>query len=229
MKTWIKTLLPFLFFVVGFYATALLIRRETFLLPSVVGLTVSEAVLTFSKPTAQLVPRILAEREDDTVSPGTVLAQIPQPGQRVKAQQCVYLTVAKAQQKPVMPDLIGVNGDEAMRRVQRNRIKVKNIAIADGAPIGVVVAQTPSAGTSMGEELALLYTSTGTPTDLRIVPDLVGLPLDLAEQGATRHGFRVRLLDETRAHAGCVITAQRPLAGSIIDTTNPVTVQLQVA
>ena len=228
MKIWIKALLPFIFFVVGFYGTALLIRRETFLVPSVVGLSVSEAVLVFSKPTAQLVARILVEREDDTMAPGTVMAQMPRPGQRVKPQQCIYLTVSKSQQKATVPDFTGLPLADATTRAAQKRVRLKTFTIADTAPAGAVIAQMPLPGTLLDGEPVLLYVSSGVETTLRVVPDVNGLPVEDVMHTCAQQGVKIVVLDAPISLEGRVVVAQRPLAGSIIDAANQVTLQVQV-
>lgn len=228
MKIWIKALLPFLFFVIGFYGTALFIRRETFLVPSVVGLSVSEAVLVFSKPTAQLVARILTEREDDTMVPGTVIAQMPRPGQRVKPQQCIYLTVSKSQQKATVPDFVGLPIAEATARADQKRVRLKTFTIPDMAPAGAVIAQMPLPGTLFEGEPVLLYVSSGTETTVRVVPDLNGLPVEEVMHACAQQGVKVVVLDAPPELAGRIVVAQRPLAGSIVDAANQVVLQVQV-
>lgn len=229
MKTWIKNLLPFFVFAIGFYGTALLIRRETFLVPSVVGLSVSEAVLVFSKPTAQLTPRILAEREDDTMPAGTVIAQTPQAGQRVKSQQRIYLTVSKSREKSVIPDFVGLSLIDSAARAAQKRIVLKSFTIDDLAPAGSVIAQNPLPGSLYTDAPVSLYVSSGVETTLRIVPDVTGINLDEVTRASAQQGIKVMVLDTPSALEGQqVVVAQRPLAGSIVDATNPVILQVQV-
>lgn len=229
MKIATKIALPFLIFIIGFYGTALLIRRETFLVPSVVGLSVSEAVLVFSKPTAQLVPRILAEREDDTIAPGTVIAQTPQPGQCVKAQQRIYLTVSKGQQKAVVPDFTGLSLTESAARAAQKRIPLKAFIVDDLLPEGTVLAQSAAPGTVFAGAPVHIYVSSGTNTQLRIVPDVTGMLFEEVARLSQQIGIKVTVLNPPIDPEGRVIVSQRPLAGSIVDTKNPTVLQVQVA
>lgn len=227
MKTWIKALLPFLFFLIGFSLTAMLIRRETFTVPSVVGLSLSEAVLIFSNPTAQLIPRILAEREDETIVPGTVLAQVPRPGQHVKSQQCVYLTVSKGPQKALIPDFMGLSAVEADDLALQKRLRVKKFVLPDMSPTNTVIAQTPPSGTIITDDPVILYVSRGFESSLKIIPDLSGLLFDDVARLAAQNGFKVVPLSESFLPREAMVTGQRPLAGSIVDAVNPVTIQVQ--
>lgn len=229
MKTWFKFFIPFVVFVIGFYGTALLIRRETFLVPSVVGLSVAEAVLVFSRPTAQLVPRILAEREDDTLAPGTVIAQTPQAGQRVKSQQRIYLTVTKNQQKAVVPNFIGLSLSESASQAAQKRILLKSFTVDDTGPAGSIVAQVPHAGTLYNGEPVQLYVSSGAETHFRIVPDVSGMPVGEVSKAMEQQGVKIAVLDASSGFGEQVVIAQRPLAGSIVSTANPVTLQVQTA
>lgn len=229
MKIATKIALPFLIFIIGFYGTALLIRRETFQVPSVVGLSVSEAVLVFSKPTAQLTPRILAEREDDTMPAGTVIAQTPQAGQRVKSQQRIYLTVSKSREKSAIPDFVGLSLIDSAARAAQKRIVLKSFTIDDLAPAGSIIAQNPLPGVLYTGAPVFLYVSSGVETPLRIVPDVTGMLFEEVARLSQQLGIKVTVLNPPIDPDGRVIVSQRPLAGSIVDVKNPTVLQVQVA
>lgn len=228
LKLWLKTLLPFIFFVVGFYGTALFVRRETFLVPSVVGLSVSEAVSALSSPTGQLVPRILQEREDSILAPGTVISQLPQAGQRVKSQQCVYLTVSKARQKETAPEFVGKSLAEVKAEADQRGIRLKTYQLPDNGPTSTIVAQVPASGIPLDRDEMAVYVATGMITPLRVVPDLTAQPAAEVKQACERARITLEGADEVVDGDGRVIVAQRPLPGSIVDVTNGFKILVQV-
>ncbi|HBY05625.1 MAG: Serine/threonine protein kinase with PASTA sensor(S) [candidate division TM6 bacterium GW2011_GWE2_42_60] len=221
MKTGLL-LVPFVFFLVGFYGASLLVRQSPFPAPSLVGLPVVDAIAVLSE--RELNVRIRAQQERADLIPGTVIEQTPRPGQQVKPHQSVFLVVVRQPKKATMPSFMGSTVAEAQQRAEEIRLKVKVWRIADIAPRDTVIAQWPHPGKELEGRQAVLYVSTGSKAFVRIVPDFRGMGLKEVVNYLAQDGIKTV---QTVTGAGTFITAQKPLPGSLVDLSKPLSVQLQ--
>jgi beta-lactam-binding protein with PASTA domain len=133
--------------------------------PDVVGKDVDEARSLLTGAGLKVTTK------DDTGStedPGTVTAQSPKAGSKLRPGATITLTVAKAIE---VPDLAGKTEQEASRTLQRAgfEVRVRDVAASDPAQDGVVVDQNPAAGEprKRGSTVTIQVarvTSTPTPT-----------------------------------------------------------------
>ena len=116
---------------------------RTIPMPAVEGMTSASA-------TESLQKLGLVVREDHVVSQlpsGTVVSQWPVPGEKVAGGRLVILKVSRSGEKKPLPDVRGLEFNEASARLAKAGFKVGDVLrIADtDKPMGAVVAQSPSA------------------------------------------------------------------------------------
>lgn len=219
-------LLPFLFFLIGFMGTSFLMRREVFPTPRLVGMSVADAVVLLSD--YQLNARVLEQKENADVAPGTVLSQIPQAGRQVKHGQQVFLVVTRKPAHIVAPAFVDLSSEKVKEIAREKALRLRIVELADTAPRGMVIAQFPSAGVELPDRMMTLYVSTGSGSSHSIMPSFVGKrALDvltaLCEQGITVDEEPEELArgDDTR-----IVKEQRPLAGTLLTSLAPRKIRL---
>lgn len=215
-------LVPFVFFLVGFYGASLLVRQAPFPVPSLVGLSVTDAVAQLSAQ--QLNARILAQKEVADLLPGTVIEQAPRPGQQVKPHQLIFLVVVRQPTKAIMPSFLGMSSAEAQQRAEDARLRLKIWHIFDLAPRDTVIAQWPAVGKELDGKQIVLYVSLGSKSSIRIVPDFRGIDMKVVVNHLVQNGIKA-IYNMNEANA--LIMAQKPLPGSLVDFSKPLSVQLQ--
>lgn len=223
-------LFPFIFFIAGYYAVYCLIHIESVETPSLVGLSLQDALKAISA--VQLQGQILAEKEDEDLPNGFVLDQSPTAGQRIKTSQSIYLTITK---KPVplrAPGLLGLQKKTIDEQVCPQKIRVKYHEIESRYPINYCYAQYPAPGDVVEGRTMHAYLSSGI-TSTRIFPQCKGLSVTtvrefLQQQGMTAQIFHTAPVAIDHVCSTCLVRDQKPLVGTLFDIKKPLTVQLIV-
>jgi eukaryotic-like serine/threonine-protein kinase len=156
--------------------------------PALSGL--SEADARVNLQASGLVALIGAREPSGKAAPDTVIGQSLPPGQRVQSGQPVSLTVAAA--LPKVPDVVGRTVEEATHVME-----AAGYAVQVGAPLpdpaigkGMVVAQSPKAGTALEAKSAVVVQPSAGP-DAVEVPKLVGSMLATAKANLEKAGLKV--------------------------------------
>jgi serine/threonine-protein kinase len=134
--------------------------------PDVVGKPIDEARSLLTGAGLKVTTK------DDTSStrdPGTVTAQSPKAGAKLRPGATIALTVAKAID---VPDLVGKTEQEARRTLQQAgfQVRVRDVDTSDPAQDGVVVDQNPAAGeqrkrgSTVTIQVGRVASATPTPT-----------------------------------------------------------------
>jgi beta-lactam-binding protein with PASTA domain len=229
-------LLPFFCFGLGYYLVSLVGYGQVIDVPSVVGLSLQDSLKSLSA--LGLTVAVKAEKEDAQLVEGTVIHQLPQPGQKVKSHQSVFLVITK--KPPIMytPTFINLSQQEAQEQARRLGIRLKISSLESHYPQGLCIAQLPLVGKPLPEKIMQLYISAGI-TPLRIVPDCRGYPVDEVVDFLKRHVIEVKMfstdhfspsksIDElVDDHA--IVRDQRPLPGSVINSTKFPVMYLSIA
>lgn len=223
--------LPFLCFLIGYYVIFFVVRVKVLEAPTLIGLSMQDAVLLLSEK--QLNARILAQKEDPDIPAGTVLKQIPRPGQKIKPHQPVFLVVAKGQQKPIAPDLLGRPLSVVEELVKKESIRLKKFDVTSFEPVDTVIGQWPHAGDELDEPVILLYLSAGETKRLSIFPDLKDESAQNAKVFLEEHGALVEVVpvsgkDQDIPLHKMVVKNHKPLAGSLVDLSKPLHVRLSI-
>lgn len=220
-------LIPFASFGVGYVLANYFFASASFPTPAIVGLSINQAAKMLSDQ--QLNLRIIGEKADQTVKPETILRQQPNAGLHIKAHQTVFVVVAQKPASPQTPLLLNLNPQQAQEVLNKNAIAAKWYPLPSNAPVDTVIAQDPAPYTDLNKSV-VLYQATGEE-HLYIMPQLVNHRLSEATTFLNKHHIPFNAVypdGVTYSNTRCIIREHRPLAGSIIDSRKPPTVQLLV-
>jgi beta-lactam-binding protein with PASTA domain len=197
---------------------------ETVRVPSVVGLSVTEA--TRAMRDAGLEPHIRRVTSDQ--EPGTVLDQSPAAEESVETGSGVRLDVAKAPPAPTrfaVPDVVGRTAAAARRELRSAGFTVTVVSMESEEPLGTVLSQSPRAGAELrrGAEVRLRISS--GPAEIA-VPDVTGLDESSATAQLAEAGFEVQVTDEstTDPSRDGLVVRQSPQGGSTAGKGEVVTI-----
>lgn len=210
--------------------------------PDVRGLPVARALRRLRA--AELRPRAqeVASREPR----GTVLRQLPGPGEEVPTNSPALVVVSRGQQIVSVPDVIGLTAEQATQRLTRAGFRTRVDRVPGTEPEGTVIAQAPTGASraarasvvrvnvSMGPgttgrrtTTTTVVTTTATTAETEAtVPNTVGEDEATARATLEGAGFRVRVADRVTtdpAREGIVV-AQRPAGGSTARPGSTVTI-----
>lgn len=225
-------LLPFLFFISGYYTLAWITHVTTAQVPPLVGLSLTEAVLRLAEQ--QLNVRVLAFHEEPDIAPGTIVSQIPSAGSAAKPQQRVFVVIAKEPEVTRAPSLVGIDSQQAQQSARKQGLQVQRIVVAGaGYPHDMVIAQAPQAGEAVNDGLVIIYVA-GAQQAMVVMPNFVGMPVAdvqrfCAEEGGTVQISYASARDELQGVEQCRVRDQRPLPGSIVELGKGLKIQLSVA
>lgn len=207
-------LVPFGAFLGGYGLLSLLVRADAFPTPTLVGQSLVDAVMQLSA--RQLNLRVIAQREDAKVATGTILDQIPAPGQKIKSHQPVFIVVSRQPARMPAPQLYGLEQRGAEGRAQALGIRLKTHELPSKEPARTVIAQTPPTGSELPvPRVMTIYVSTGKLARLNIMPVLVERPLKSVERWLKSQNIRFTNSGETGRNT--VVVSQKPLPGSLVD------------
>ncbi|MEU7277677.1 Stk1 family PASTA domain-containing Ser/Thr kinase [Streptomyces sp. NPDC045431] len=146
---------------------------------------------------------------------GTVMASDPAPGERIRDNGSVTLTISRGPEIVKVPDLKGKPLAEAKRELTKAGLApgVVTKAFSEDVEQGAVIGTDPEPGTERNPDSAVaLVVSRGAPVD---VPDVTGDPVRNATRTLEEAGFTVKVAPE-RVHsaqdAGAV-ASQSPADG----------------
>lgn len=224
--------LPFLFFILGYYALSFLTHVKAVQVPALVGLPLSKAVMELSEK--QLNVRMLAFHEDPDIAPGTIINQIPAAGSLIKPHQRVFVVVAKEPETLKAPRLVGVAYEQAQQIAKKHDIHVKQFPIVSSAyPQQMVIAQWPHEGNALHDKAMVAYVCAGNES-MVLFPDFFGIAVPVVKEFCAQQGIAldiayVSAYDEKYPHEQCVVKNQRPLAGSLLDMSKGIKAQISIA
>ncbi|MET9800824.1 Stk1 family PASTA domain-containing Ser/Thr kinase [Streptomyces sp. NPDC006368] len=131
---------------------------------------------------------------------GTIMATDPAPGERIRGNGSVTLTVSRGPEVVKVPDLKGKPLAEARRELTRAGLAPGVVTKAFSQEIGQgsVISTDPEPGTERAPDSAVtLVVSKGAPVD---VPDVTGDPVEVATRTLEDAGFAVQLAAD-RVHS----------------------------
>ncbi|MFY1651202.1 Stk1 family PASTA domain-containing Ser/Thr kinase [Solwaraspora sp. WMMB762] len=163
---------------------------ERYAVPDVVGKTLDLARVDLEK--AQLVLEQAADRYDDNLPAGVVAAVDPPVGTEVQAGDVVKVTVSKGRAPITVPNVVGLNVDEARRMLEELKLEPLVASEESDKPKDQVIGQEPAdgAGVEEGTEIKLRV-SEGPPAV--VVPRMIDRPCQEALAELQGLGFPVRV------------------------------------
>ena len=235
----------------AFITMRLAIHGREVKVPNLAGLSLSDA----SKKASSMGLRLNLENRfySPDVVPGTVLAQSPAAGTRVRREWAVRVTESLGPQQVAIPDVVRQSERAASVNVRRLSLDLGTVAHL-GAPgeAGMVLAQTPNAnavGVDRPRVSVLLSAEEEEQSEGFVMPSLTGLTLAGAAARAAAVGLHVVSAEEVTAPATAataatsttpapvgsapvagvstgVVVAQTPLAGHRVSKGDPVRISL---
>jgi serine/threonine-protein kinase len=113
----------------------------------------------------------VSEQPSTDFAPGTVIRQNPGPGTRVQRGTSVSVVVAKAPDQIEVPDVIGNGSATATDKLRGIGFEVETESVADDAPAGEVIDQSPARGTLVNPGTVVRITVSDGPVE-ETVPEL---------------------------------------------------------
>jgi serine/threonine-protein kinase len=218
---WIALLLV-LALVGGGVAAYLLTRPEKAVVPGVVGEDLNTARTQLQNAGFAVGSPI---QVTSAKKAGTVIAQDPQGGTKIKTGSSVSLTVSSGPGNTPVPTLVGETVDQAKSALQVASLKPGKTLKQSSTSYakGHVIDSSPVAGTSVpiGSRVALIV-STGPPSVQ--VPDVTSEDVGQAKATLQSRGFNVvtSVQVSSSATAGTVLS-QTPSGGSSVATGSTIT------
>ncbi|TDT32779.1 serine/threonine-protein kinase [Naumannella halotolerans] len=163
---------------------------ERFEAPDVVGAELAEAEEQITGDGALKVGKVSEEWHRDEPA-GTVLSSDPQPGESLKRDTAIDLTVSKGPEPIQIADFTGKPAAEARDGLTGSGFTVKEgTAHSDSVAEGDVISQDPAGGTGHRGDEVTITRSLG-PEEVE-VPQVRAKPLDEAKKLLEDAGFKVK-------------------------------------
>jgi serine/threonine-protein kinase len=184
---------------------------------STVAVVVSAGPATVAMPTVTGMPEAQAherlaadafavvrhESYSDTVPAGVVVAQLPAPDAPVEQAAEVIINVSRGVEPVTVPDLAGLDRDEAEERLAQARLQASfERAYSDEQPeVDQVLSQSAAAGSALPKNSAVTVTVSGGPVTFD-APDVRGLSVEEAAARLGEEALRVRIVEQPRPRIG---------------------------
>lgn len=222
--------LPFIAFIAGYELLNYTTHVKEIKAPALVGLPITQAVKILSDH--NLNPRILVEKEEKDILPGTILSQTPCSGQSVKVNQSIFLVVAQKPKPLVVPDLHQKTEKEIQTIATKHNIRTKSYYIPSHYPQGTCFAQSPKCGSLVDDRKMTVYIS-AAQQKMVLFPQFKRMPVNEAKEFLQGYPVTIKVFHKQPVPPdhrcdNCIVTEQKPLANSLITLSNNVYVQLQV-
>lgn len=222
--------LPFICFLGTYLTLSIIFSAPSITTPSLIGKQLPQAFKMLSD--LNLNPRILREQVDNDVQIGTILSQIPAPGQKIKPHQQLFLTISKKADNIIAPQLIGKLYKEITEQLKNTGIHHKAYYFANKKPKGTIIAQMPEAETALEHNTMTLYVSQGSTKSV-ICPQFINRSVQEVKDFLAVYGLKVEIyhkypMPEWHVCTKCTVINQQPLAGSMLDLEKGFIIQLKV-
>jgi serine/threonine-protein kinase len=197
--------------------------------PNVVGMSLEEATVALTEKGLKVADPPTT-KVDDTVAPGTVIAQAPLPDAQVDEGATIALTIARSPKTFTVPDLTGKTIDEANTLLTAQSLVLGNRSEApsDAIAAGHIISQTPLANDEVPKDTPVdVVVSTGPEVTTVTVPDVTCLSYGQAKSQLLAAGLQINNAGTAPANPLCSnsnkIASQDPLpntdvpSGTVVD------------
>jgi serine/threonine-protein kinase len=198
--------------------------------PSVTGLSVDEAKekLAGDKYAFKIETRPRTSPEQ----PGTVLDQNPTTGEEVEKGSTITLTVAKAEEKATVPDVVGQTCDAAKSQMEANDLtgQCSEQETDDPNQVGKVISTTPSANQQVDKNSSVqIVVGKAKQQQQKVkVPEVRLRTLAQAKQILQQNGF-TNIQVSGSQDDNAVVTQQDPQPGTEVDNPGGQAITLTTA
>ena len=226
-------LAPFACFIIGYCLMGFLHKNETLLTPAIVGQSIEKALLVLSSHNLNI--RIITAKDDPDLPEGTIISQTPAPGKLIKKNQALYVAITQKPAPLLIPSLENKTLDEIKQITQQLPFTTKLFPIPTDLSTHLSLAQCPQAHEKLLDNTLIVYYSQPANKPV-IMPNFKDKKVEdvvnfLSLQGITPTILHTnRFLEPHHDCKYCIVTDQRPLAGSLVTLLpdKPIQIQLQV-
>jgi beta-lactam-binding protein with PASTA domain/predicted Ser/Thr protein kinase len=208
-------------------ALALLLGSSGVSVPSVTGQSQAVAVARLGR--AGLTP-VLTQTTSTSVPLGSVIAQSPRGGSKVKKGSRVSVVVSSGPGSEGMPKVVGLSSARALEKLRAAGLQPTTQSQPSAkVPEGTVISTVPSAGTDLQVGSGVVVVVSSGPQQVS-VPELQGETQAEAKAALTAAGLKLGTVTQQAASAGQTagtVLSQSPVAGTQLQTGQ--TVSLTVA
>ncbi|MGA5360881.1 Stk1 family PASTA domain-containing Ser/Thr kinase [Streptomyces purpurascens] len=196
--------------------------------PSVVGDIIDDARATLEGDKYKFV--VETKQKESSEDPGTVLEQNPTLGEEVEKGSKITLTIAKAEEKSTVPDVLGQSCDQARAQMTANNLvgNCTEVDTQDDNQVGKVIQTTPQAGSSVDKNSSVNIQIGKKEKQKARVPQVVGQTVGQAKQALAAAGFtNIQFAGGSDQSDTALVTGQDPQGNQEVDDPAATTVTLQ--
>jgi beta-lactam-binding protein with PASTA domain len=219
--------LPLFCFFGSYFTLYYLFSPSVISTPSLIGKQLSEALQVLSENNINM--RILSQKEDNDIPAGTIVSQIPSAQSSIRPHQSLFVVITKQAEPKKAPHCINKKIAECLELAQKEHIHVKTYMVPHLLD-DICIGQLPAPNQPLIDNKITLYLSKN-PEKQSLIPSFKNRCVEDVSQFLTEHNIKYALIhakhiDTQHSCKNCIITQQKPLAGSLIDLKKPLTIQL---
>ncbi len=196
--------------------------------PDLSDLTVSEAKKFAEKEGFKLKEG--AEVYSADIAEGRICQQDPKGGTEAKKGSTITVNVSKGSKEGMVPNVIGKDIDDLEKFLKEYGYSVGTVKeITDTAPYGVILEQTPSAGSSLDKDSKIdVVISDGKGKEKGVVPSITGLTLSEAKKAIRAAGFTIGGIkyEESNAYGKGYVMWQQYAANTQLDKGTSIDIEV---
>ncbi|MGX5214102.1 Stk1 family PASTA domain-containing Ser/Thr kinase [Streptomyces violaceus] len=196
--------------------------------PSVVGDIIDDARATLEGDKYQF--KVETKPKESPEDPGTVLEQNPRLGEEVEKGSTITLTIAKAEEKSTVPDVLGQSCDQAKAQMTANNLvgNCTEVDTQDDNQVGKVIQTTPQAGSSADKNSSVNIQIGKKEQQKARVPQVVGQTVGQAKQTLAQAGFtNIQFANGSDQSDTALVAGQDPQGNQEVDDPAGTTITLQ--
>lgn len=225
-----RPLIPFGSFVLGYLFVSYLASPGFVNVPSLVGKSLADTIQLLSDH--QLNTRIIMQKEDPDLAEGTILSQQPQAAQKVRPHTSIFVVISRKPNTITAPAVVGKQEKELDNLLLHHKIRAQKYYLTSNEPAYTCIGQFPCAGQELPDRKIIIYIA-NKQEQLECMPHVCGMRSSAALSLFQEHQLPVTISHGTKQpphHVcqNCIVIDQKPIAGSIINTTQHNNITLHV-
>lgn len=171
-----------------------------------------------------------AEVYSADIAEGRICQQDPKGGTEAKKGSTITVNVSKGSKEGMVPNVIGKDIDDLEKFLKDYGYSVGTVKeITDTAPYGVILEQTPSAGSSLDKDSKIdVVISDGKGKEKGVVPSITGLTLSEAKKAIRAAGFTIGGIkyEESNAYGKGYVMWQQYAANTQLDKGTSIDIEV---
>lgn len=223
-------IVPFVSFILGYLFISIIFPKKEFIVPNITGKSLQNSLYILSNKSLNL--NMLKELIVTDLPEGTVLSQVPAAGSKVKKNQNIFVTVSKKPKAFKVPDFLELDSKKINEQSSKLSLSPRFYWLETFYPVNNCVAQTPRPDQNLDNKKIILYISKGL-NSFYIVPNLKNCSLESLNEYLDSEKVNLDVYAKnqkilTRDKAKLIVIEQKPMAGSIVDLSKRLYLQVQV-